>query len=199
MAEAEVAGPVVLADMSDNAGGGAPSDSTFLLEAILGRGMTSVAIGVFWDPGTVRICQEAGVGAKLAVRLGGKCGPMSGKPLDLMVTVRACMLNAQQMFGTLPTPMGEAVWLECEGVDIVVNTVRTQTFHPQAFEQLGINLSERKYICVKSSNHYQAGFNPIAKKVIPIATPGAITPDFANIPYQNRQPDYWPKVEDPFA
>jgi microcystin degradation protein MlrC len=199
MAQAESDGPVVLADMSDNAGGGAPSDSTFLLRAILDRGMTSVVSGIFWDPIAVRICREAGVGASLMLRLGGKCGPMSGDPLDLKVTVRACLSNAAQKFGKLPVPMGEAVWLECDGVDIVVNDVRTQTFHPMAFEQMGINLQDRKYICVKSSNHYQAGFNPIAAKVIPIATPGAITPDFANIPYKNRKPNYWPKTEDPFA
>ena len=75
--------------------------------------------------------------------------------------------------------------------------MRTQTFHPEAFTQLGIDLSQRRYVCVKSSNHYQAGFNPIAAKVIPVATPGAITPDFANIPYTRRGRDYFPAVEDP--
>ncbi len=199
MAEGENSGPVVLADMSDNAGGGAPSDSTFLLRAIIERNMTSVATGIFWDPIAVRICREAGEGATLSLRLGGKCGPMSGDPLDLVVTVRKCISGGSQIFGTLPVPMGETVWLECDGIDIVINDIRTQTFHPKAFEQLGIDLSTRKYICVKSSNHYQAGFNPIAGKVIPVATPGAITPDFANIPYTKRKPNYWPKIEDPFA
>ncbi|WP_169544091.1 M81 family metallopeptidase [Sneathiella aquimaris] len=198
-AEAEQNGPVVLADMSDNAGGGAPSDSTFMLKAMLDRNMTSVATGIFWDPIAVRICREAGEGATLPLRLGGKCGPMSGDPLDLVVTVKRCLSGASQMFGTLPVPMGETVWLQCEGIDIIVNDIRTQTFHPQAFEQLGISLADYKYICVKSSNHYQAGFNPIASKVIPVATPGAITPDFANIPYTKRKPNYWPKSEDPFA
>lgn len=199
MAEGEKSGPVVIADMSDNAGGGAPSDSTFLLRAIIERKMTSVATGIFWDPIAVRICREAGEGATLSLRLGGKCGPMSGDPLDLVVTVRKCMSGASQIFGTLPVPMGETVWLESNGIDIVINDIRTQTFHPKAFEQLGIDLNTRKYVCVKSSNHYQAGFNPIASRVIPVATPGAITPNFANIPYTKRKFNYWPKTEDPFA
>ncbi len=198
-AAAEPAGPIVLADMSDNPGGGAPSDATFLLREILARGITSVASGIFWDPGAVRICREAGIGATLPLRLGGKCGPMSGDPLDLTVTVRNCVSNPTQLFGELPVPMGETVWIETAGVDIVINDMRTQTFHPQAFEKLGIDLAQRRLVCVKSSNHYQAGFNPIAAKVIPVATPGAITPDFANIPYRKRARDYWPAVEDPFA
>jgi len=199
IAEAEPEGPVVLADVSDNAGGGAPSDATFLLRAMIERGMTSVATGLFYDPGAVRICREAGEGATLPLRIGGKHGAMSGEPLDLVVTVKKCASGLTQRFGKLPAPMGEAVWVECEGIDIVLNDVRSQTFHPEAFEQLGIDLSTRKYVCVKSSNHYQAGFRPIASRVIPVATPGSITPDYANIPYTKRARDYWPAIEEPFA
>ncbi|MDO9526524.1 MAG: MlrC C-terminal domain-containing protein, partial [Gemmobacter sp.] len=198
-AMAEKRGPVVLADMSDNAGGGAPSDATFLLRAILDRGITNVATGIFWDPVAVRICREAGEGATLALRLGGKCGPMSGDPLDLVVTVRACRSGLTQRFGTLPAPLGECVWVTANGVDIVINDIRGQTFHPEAFTGLGIPLNDRHIVCVKSSNHYQAGFRPIASRVIPVATPGAITPDFAHIPYTRRAPTWWPLIEDPFS
>ena len=192
-------GPVVLADVSDNAGGGAPSDATFLLDRILGRGIRNVATGIYWDPIAVRICREAGVGATLALRLGGKCGPMSGDPLDLRVTVKALASGLSQHFGQLSAPLGQMVWLECEGVDIVVNDLRTQTFHPEAFTGLGIDLSKKKIVCVKSSQHFHAGFAPIAAEVIHVATPGSITPDYGNIPYTKRAPNYWPKMEDPFA
>ncbi|MEY8840600.1 M81 family metallopeptidase [Cribrihabitans sp. XS_ASV171] len=199
LAQAETAGPVVLADMSDNAGGGAPADATFLLRAILERGMTSVATGIFWDPIVVRLCREAGEGATLNIRLGGKMGPMSGDPLDLTVSVKRIASGLTQRFGKLPAPLGDIVRLEVDGIDILVNDTRTQTFHPEAFEKMGIDLSQCRHVCVKSSNHYRAGFEPIAARVIPVATPGAITPDFASIPYTKRGRDYWPAIEDPFA
>jgi len=198
-AQAEPEGPVVLADMSDNAGGGAPSDATFLLRAMMDRGLSDVATGLFYDPGVVRICREAGQGATLDLRLGGKHGPMSGDPLDLRVTVRKCASGLTQRFGDLPAPMGEVVWISTGSINIVINDIRTQTFHPEAFTQLGIDLSQMRYVCVKSSNHYQAGFNPIAARVIPVATPGAITPDFAKIPYTRRARDYYPATEDPHS
>lgn len=197
-AEAATRGPVVLADISDNAGGGAPSDATFLLRAILSRGLQSVVIGVFWDPVAVRICHEAGEGATLPLRLGGKCGTVSGDPLDLRVTVRKCADGLTQHFGSLPTPLGRAVWITCDGVDIVLNDTRTQTFHPEAFTGLGIDPEARRIICVKSSNHYRAGFAPIAAQIIPVATPGAITPAFDRIPYTRRALNYWPRIEEPF-
>ncbi|OJU36658.1 MAG: microcystin LR degradation protein MlrC-like protein [Rhizobiales bacterium 68-8] len=196
---ASKAGPVVLADVSDNAGGGAPSDATFLLEAILKRGMTDIATGIYWDPIALRICREAGEGATLDLRLGGKCGPMSGRPLDLKVTVRKLVGGLSQRFGELAAPLGQMAWIEANGVDIVVNDTRTQTFHPEAFTGLGIDLSSKRAVCVKSSQHFYAGFAPIASEVIHVATPGSITPDYANIPYTRRAPNYWPKIEDPFA
>lgn len=196
---ANPAGQVVLADVSDNPGGGAPGDATFLLEAILERGITNVVTGIYWDPIALRICREAGEGARLDLRLGGKCGPMSGRPVDLAVTVKKLAGGLTQRFGDLPAPLGEMAWIEANGVDIVVNDNRTQTFHPEAFTQLGIDLSAKRIICVKSSQHFYAGFAPIASEVIHVATPGSITPDYANIPYTKRTPNYWPKVENPFA
>ena len=79
--------PVVVADQADNAGGGAPSDSTFVLRALLERGVKNAAVAMMWDPIVVRLAMSAGVGATMNVRLGGKMGPMSGDPLDLTVTV----------------------------------------------------------------------------------------------------------------
>ena len=191
-------GPVVLADVSDNAGGGAPSDATFLLEAMLERGVTDAVTGIYWDPIAVRICREAGEGATLDLRLGGKCGPMSGNPLDLTVTVRRIASGRTQRFGELASALGEMVWLEANGIDIVVNDHRTQTFHPEAFTGLGIDLAEKRIVCVKSSQHFHAGFAPIASEVIHVATPGSITPDYASIPYTKRKPNYWPRMENPF-
>lgn len=191
--------PVVLADTADNAGGGAPSDATFVLRAVLDRGLRDVALGIFWDPVVTRMCREAGMGAVLPVRLGGKVGTMSGDPVDLTVTVRGVGENLSQHMGEALMPMGNAVWLEADGVHLVVNDLRTQCFHPEAFTWLGLDLQKMKIVVVKSSQHFHAGFAPIASEVIHVMTPGAITPDFAAIPYARRDGTYWPRVEDPFA
>ena len=67
--------PMVLADVSDNAGGGAASNSTFILKALLDRKVKDAAIGMIWDPGAVKLAFEVGEGAELDIRLGGKLGP----------------------------------------------------------------------------------------------------------------------------
>jgi microcystin degradation protein MlrC len=54
-------------------------------------------------------------------------------------------------------------------------------------------------VVVKSTQHFYAGFAPIAKQVRYVTAPGAIGPDFANIPFTKRTIPYWPRVADPFA
>ena len=45
---ANPAGPVVVADQADNPGGGAPSDSTFVLRELLARGVAGAALAMIW-------------------------------------------------------------------------------------------------------------------------------------------------------
>jgi microcystin degradation protein MlrC len=198
-AQAATATPVVLADFADNAGGGAPADSTFVLQEVLKRGMRDVAIGIFWDPVLVRMCQDVGKGGRMKVRLGGKIDVTSGDPVDLDVVIRGIGDDFHQMMGETKMRMGAGVWLEADGVHLIVSDKRTQAFHPMAFTELGMDLGQMRTIVVKSSQHFYAGFAPIASEVIYIAGPGAITPDYANIPYTKRDGNYWPKVANPFG
>ena len=193
-------GPVVLADVSDNAGGGAPSDSTFILERLIARGVRDAASGLYWDPVAVRFCMEAGEGARLDLRVGGKCGPDSGNPVDLAVTVERIVEGADQTFGQARNRIGDAVWVRTEGgLDLVLNSVRTQVFHPDAFTCVGLDPRAKKLVVVKSTQHFHAGFAPVAKEILYVAAPGAIAPDFAAIPYTKLAKPYWPRVEDPWA
>jgi len=195
------AGIVVLADTADNSGGGAPSDNVSLLRAMLQSGVKRAAYGSIWDPVTVRICAEAGVGATLPLRLGGKCGVASGDPMDVVATVKAFVADhSQQDLGPGRCPMGDSVWLQIGDIDVVVMSVRTQTLSPDAFTGLGIDLSSRRMIAVKSSWHFQANFAPIADELIPVATPGALQMDFAAIDYRKKRDQrFFPRVADPLG
>ena len=194
-------GRIVLADTADNAGGGAPGDSTALLRAMLARRAERAALGAIWDPVTALACADAGVGATLNVRLGGKCGPASSDPLDVTATVRGIAEDFRQSgLGTSKTRMGLSVWLRIDGVDVVVNSIRTQVFCPDAFTGLGIDLADKRIVAVKSSQHFQGGFAPIADRIIRVATPGAIQMDFAAINYvKKRDLSFFPRVADPLA
>ncbi len=195
--------PVVIADVSDNAGGGAPNDSTFVLRRMLERGITNAAIGCIWDPIAASIAIEAGEGAHLDLRIGGKMGPMSGDPLDLHVTVGKVALDAVQYFGPEATkqevPLGDSVAVNANGIDIVLISTRGQTFSPHVFTNVGIDPSAKKMLIVKSTQHFYARFAPIASEVVYVAAPGAVAPDFKAIPYEVASRDRYPMVENPLG
>ncbi len=194
-------GPVVLGDMADNPGGGAAGDSTFLLEALIERRISNVIFGCLWDLGAVHICKDAGVGAELDLRVGGKCGPASGTPVDVRVVVRAVVENHTQSALGSRERLGTCVWVEtvgaANGLHIVLSSIRTQTYGTDAFTGMGLTLEDKSLIVVKSTQHFHAQFAPLSQAVLYVTTPGTLTLDFANIPYRLRSLDFWPRVSDP--
>ncbi|MAU12947.1 MAG: microcystin LR degradation protein MlrC-like protein [Anaerolineaceae bacterium] len=197
-------GPVVIADATDNPGGGAPSDSTTALREMLDRGLTNTAIAMIWDPVIVNIVMSTEVGAILDVRLGGKLGPMSGDPLDLQVEVVGIIPQMVQDFpqpGSEPIalPCGDAVALRCQGIDIIVNSLRGQVFTPQVFTNFGIDVRQKDILVVKSTQHFYAAFAPIASKILYMDAGGALQSDYPSLPYRHDHSHKYPWIEDPIV
>ncbi|WP_374571248.1 M81 family metallopeptidase [Phenylobacterium sp.] len=172
-------GPFVLADSADNPGGGAAGDSTFVLEALLARDAGAACLGPLWDPQAVEIAFNAGVGARLAMRIGGKTGPCSGRPLDLEVEVTALDANATQDFAGTPFPLGRAAAVRTGNVDIILVTERDQARGPDLFTRMGVDLNAMRLVVVKSSQHFHAGFAPLAREVIYLDGPGSLQADLS--------------------
>ena len=61
--------------------------------------------------------------------------------------------------------------------------------NPALFPDHGIALADKKLVVVKSAQHFHAGFAPLAKDVLWLDGPGALTQDFARLPYSRvRRP-----------
>lgn len=191
----------VFGDTADNPGGGAPGDNPAFLRTLLQRGARDAAFGCLWDPIAALACAEAGIGAVFSLRIGGKTGPASGEPLDTPVQVRAIReAHDQAGLGWARSSLGLSVWIACGGIDVVLCSERSQTFSPEAFSGLGIDLSAKITVVVKSSNHYRNHFGALTPRLVNVATPGAVQMNFADIPYRRRRPEpYFPKVADPLG
>jgi microcystin degradation protein MlrC len=192
--------PVVIADVWDNPGGGTAGDGTLILKRMLERGMDRFGLATIWDPIAVTFCHAAGEGARLMLRFGGKAGPASGgAPVDAMVEVRRAVTEGWQSFGASRVTLGPAAVVRIEGteIDIILNTNRTQTFEPDIFSNLGIDPMGKDILLVKSTNHFHAGFAPIAAEIIYIDA-GAPYPSNPRVTdYKKLSREIWPRVENP--
>ena len=193
------AGPVVLADMADNPGGGAAGDSTFIARRLIERGVRDAALGCIWDPVVAGIALGAGVGAELNLRLGGKTGPGSGEPLDLKARVTAlhpdCYMEA---LGGSKRRLGDTVAINAEGIDFIVHSARAQNTNPSIFSKLGIDYASKKILVVKSMQHFHAAYAPVAAEIVYVSAPGTLSFDFARLPYTKLARPLWPVDPDPF-
>ncbi len=104
-AMAATSGPVVIADLWDNPGGGTAGDATVILQELLDRGATDTAIGTIWDPMAVQICMAAGEGAEIPLRFGAKSAPGTGNPIDGLVKIISLVASAEMRFGESFAPL----------------------------------------------------------------------------------------------
>ncbi len=184
--------PVVIADPSDNAGGGAPSDNTDILRYLIAEKVENACLGPIWDPIAVRICFDAGLGAKIGLRFGGKIAPSSGQPVDAEVEIVGLKRDAWQRFGPTQVPVGDCAAVRVGGVDVVLITKRTQATGLELFTNLGIDPARKKIVVVKSTNHFMAAYGPIAKKVVYVESSGPLRRDHRKMPYAKVQRPIWP-------
>ena len=189
--------PVVIADVWDNPGGGVPGDSTIILHEMLARRLKNSALATIWDPAAVRACFSAGEGAELRLRFGGKMSGGDGAPVDELVKIRKLKRNAEQSFGRSIVPMGDSVWIEIAGIDVILNTVRSQVFNPDIFSNLGIDPTSKDLLVVKSTNHFHDAFEPIAAEIIYAAVEGPYPSDPITNEYKNLIRKIWPRQENP--
>jgi microcystin degradation protein MlrC len=200
-AMAAATGPVVIADAWDNPGGGTAGDATVILRELMARGAAGAAVGTIWDPVAVQLCGVAGEGAVIPLRFGAKSAPFTGEPVDATVEVVRFVRGAEMRFGESVVPFGDAarVRLEGTGIEVILNTVRAQSYDPSLFAAVGIDPLAQRILVVKSTNHFHAAFAPIASEVIYCSAGRPYPNDPARTPYRKARRDIWPIVDDPFG
>ena len=66
--------PVVIADIQDNPGAGAPSDTTGLLKTLISKKVKNAVLALLDDPETAALAHQVGVGNSFTAALGEKSG-----------------------------------------------------------------------------------------------------------------------------
>ena len=182
------AGPVLLVDVQDNAGGGSPSDTVWLLEELVKNNVKNAAVGVIWDPQAAQAAHQAGEGASIRIGLGGKSLP-GHQPFHAVFTVEQLFegdfIGVGPMVKGRKLNLGKMAQLRVGEIRIAVSTDRMQALDRSLFQTIGIEPAEMDILVLKSANHYRADFGPIASEMINVDAPSAIIEDPVKIPYQH--------------
>ena len=159
--------------------------------------MADAAVGPVWDPIAVQFCHAAGVGATIPLLFGGKTAPSSGTPIDASATVIGLVRDGRQSFGSASVKFGDGAAIRVEGVEIALIAHRTQALGTEIFTAVGIDLASKKYIGVKSTNHFYAAYALIAAKVLYCDGEGPSPLDARKYPFTKARRTIWPHAELP--
>ena len=197
LAVLEENGPVVINESSDNPGGGSPGDGTFLLRELLKRNLPKTAFGHIMDPEVAKQAAEAGIGATISCVLGAKTDKLHGEPIVIeKAYVKAIcdgkFINRSPMGYGETINHGLTVRLQVGNVDIVVTSLPRQTMDKGPFEIVGINYSEYKILCLKSSQHFRGWWQDKASKIIPCDPPGIHCGDLSVFDFKLANTDFFP-------
>ena len=181
-------GPVTLGEGADGTMGGSPGDSTFILEAILERGLDVPTAAVVVDPDAVGQAIAAGVGQMVNLSVGGKLNPGYARPLAVKGRVKLISDGEFRYKGRVYTGrrvrMGRAVVLKLNQVNLLIGERTMPTTDPELYRSHGIEPRDMKLVLVKSPLGFRTDYEPISKAVISVDTPGCCRADLSQLPFE---------------
>jgi microcystin degradation protein MlrC len=189
--------PLIVADFTDNPGGGGYGDATAFLKGLVDAGVDSVAFHAIYDPEAVQEGMRAGVGATATLTLGGKTDPrMGGGPLTLTGEI-VCLTNGRfvaygPMGGGVERNYGPSMVFRVGGIDIILISNNGQATDLGQFTSLGVDPARYRTVAVKSMQHFRAAFEPIAREVILVHTGALCQVDYRPELFDQVRRPIWP-------
>jgi len=190
-ARGEPGKPVVIADTQDNPGAGGNGDTTGMLAALVRQRATEATLGMLIDPESARRAHEAGQGATLAFALGGRSRIPGDAPFSGEFTVERLgdgqFTCTGPMFKGFRMTLGPMALLRSKaapGVRVVLASRKCQAADKEMFRHLGVEPARERMMVLKSSVHFRADFEPIAREVLVARSPGPALADPAQFPWK---------------
>ena len=193
-------GPAVIAEISDNPGGGSPGDGTHLLRALIEADQPATTFGFLVDRVTAAEAHAAGAGATIPVALGGRHDPdILGPPVEATAYVK-CVTDGRfqvqsEMGGGAIRDLGKMARLVVGNVDVIVGSECHQTIDAELFLLHGIDVTRYRVVALKSQNHFLSGFEPIAAEIIRTDPPGWTPGNVSALDYRRVRRPVWPLDE----
>jgi microcystin degradation protein MlrC len=176
--------PVVLADTQDNPGAGGNGDTTGLLKTLIGQSAQDAVLGMLIDSASAKQAHAVGQGNSAVFQVGGISRIPGDTPLGGEFTVErlgdgrfTCTGPMFKGFRMTLGPMALLRSRAAPGVRVVLASRKCQAADQEMFRHLGVEPRASRIVALKSSVHFRADFEPIAKEVLVVKSPGPALAD----------------------
>ena len=192
--------PIILADHGDNTASGGTQDVMSVVAEAIRQGLENACAGPICDPAAVAQMIAAGVGAEVTLELGGKVDMpamgLAARPLRVSGRVRRITDGEFTVTGPMATGsvirMGRTAVLDTGQIEIVVSEQRAEPYDLGVFTHCGIDPARKRYVLIKSRQHFRAGFEPIARHIVMCDGDGCTASDLALFDYRHIKRPLYP-------
>ena len=171
---ASIPGPVIFTDAADATSSGATGDSNLILRGLRDAAYRKRVLAQIVDPAAAATAHAAGVGAQVAVSLGGAIDPARFTPLPVQARVRL-LSDGQARLETMKTGLeaGPTAVLEFDNFTVVVFSKTLSLFDRAMYYANGLNPTDFDLIVVKSPHTEHHMYEAWADANFNIDVPGA--------------------------
>jgi microcystin degradation protein MlrC len=185
-AQSHRGGLAIIADSGDNPTGGGVGDRADVLRALLAHKCQKALVAGIADPPATNQCYAAGVGATLALSIGGA---LDSESQPIRVTAQVIYLAPAS------NEAARQAVINTEGVTIVLTGGRRPFHNLSDFAALELSLHDVKVLVVKSGY-----LSPELKTVVDLSlmalSPGVVSQDIEHLTYHNWQHPIYPVTKD---
>ena len=191
--------PVLLADISDNPGGGARGNTTWMLHALHEARIPGVVLGLFTDEALAETARQAGAGARFHAVFNAVESEFARR-FEAGVTVEA--ISDGSAIGRRGRDAGREITLgpsallrlDDSGLRVVVTSLREQLCDPVMLEMFGVDIAAMRCVVLKSRGHFRAGFDEFFsdERIFEVDTPGLTSAVLSNYRFRGIRRPFFP-------
>lgn len=189
--------PVLMLDMGDNVGGGAPGDSTLLLEGLEQAGKWRSFVCIY-DPESVAKTRKCNLGSMIWLNMGGKTNRFYEDSYHTKVTVKAVTdgafkENQPRHGGQVNFNMGKIAVVETvNSTTIMLTSLRIAPFSLNQLITFGIDPEKFDVIVAKGVHAPIAAYGEVCESLVQVNTDGVTQADMTKFSFVNRRKPLYP-------
>ena len=191
---------VVLVDGSDATVGGAPGDSTVVLQALLGMEVPQAVYLPILDPEAVQKVVPIGCGQEVTLDVGGKRDNIFSKPVTVAGEITHLTDGRAEIEGPVmkgvTIDMGRTAVIKAGNIHIVLTERNYPGHDPSLYRAAGLDPEGAKILVAKSAAHYRSNYAHITTQSVLADTMGLCTSNFSQLPYREVPRPLFPLERD---
>ncbi len=188
----ETPGLTVFSDAADATSSGASGDSNAILKGLFEYGYKGRALLPIVDPPAVEAAFNAGVGATIAIPIGGAIDNARFSPVTCKVYVKLLTDGAYTTGTGTPGHAGNTAVLTTNTYSIMATTRPVSIMDRRVFEARGLDPRDFDLVVCKSPNGFRVHYEEIATRIVPVDAPGSTSANLKSLPYTQCQRPMFP-------